>query len=132
PAAGPARAAWRTPPAVGEPQREPGEAVVAGLPAAFPVVATVDLGAVRVGDHDLAGHAEVNAQHRTAVRGVAPHALALAVSRGETASEQGRTQLTGHVRARHERVRVVDVDDAPLERGSFEHRPGGLDLRQFR
>ena len=48
--------------AVFEGHGEAGPAVVTGAAAALPVVAAVDLAPVRVGDHDLARHAEMNAE----------------------------------------------------------------------
>ena len=54
--------------AVREGQGEPRPAVVAGHAAALPVVAAVDLAAVDVGDDDLPGHAEANAQRRAVGR----------------------------------------------------------------
>ena len=51
--------------AVGERQAEAGEPVVSARPAAFPVVAAVDLVTAPVRDHDLAGHAEMDSERRT-------------------------------------------------------------------
>src|SRR6185437_16745798 len=76
--------------AVLEVHGEAGPAVIARLAAAFPVVAAVDLGPVRVGDHDFARHAEVDAE-RDLIReraGLAPHALPPPPRGDELAAQQ--------------------------------------------
>ncbi len=121
-------------PAVGERHREAGPAVVARLAAALPVVPAVDLGPVRVGDHDLARHAEVNAERDVIGRGAgrAPDALSPSQRADELAAEQRMADLPRRVRAGYVGVGVVDVDDRPPQRLALDDRPGRLHLRKFR
>ena len=94
------------------------------------VAALVDL-AVRLGHQDPAAHAEVDAEHRVAGR-LHPHRLAPPVRRQEPLSDQGATDLAGHVGPADPGVGVVDVDDPPVERGPFDDGARGLDLGQLR
>jgi hypothetical protein len=92
-------------------------------------------------DHDAAAHAEVDAQlgpgwvglgRAADAGGLAPHRLAAPVSRGERASGQRGTQLAGGVRPAHERVGVVDIDDAAMQGLIGDQAASGLDLGKFR
>jgi hypothetical protein len=101
--------------AILEGQAEASPAVIARLAAAFPVVAAVDLGPARVGDHDLARHAQVNAERhlpRSWV-GPAPHALSPSHRGDELAANQRMPDFPRRVRAALIGVGVVDVSDAP-------------------
>src|SRR6202000_3509059 len=101
-------------------------AVIAGLAAAFPVVASVDLGPGGVGDHDLARHAEVNAEReiRRVGADLATHALSLSHRGDELGAEQRVADLPWHMRTAHVGVGVVDVSDAPPEPLPLDDRPG--------
>ena len=117
--------------AVGEAQREPvplglGRLRVAAEGLAAPGDLTV-LGR----DDDPAAHAQVDAEVRPVFRRLAPHRLAPPASRGEHPPGQRGAQLAGGVRPAHERVAVVHVRDAPVQRLAGDQAAGGLDLGKF-
>jgi len=120
---------------VGEGQRKPAEPVVAGRPPALPVVTTIDLAAIDIGNDNLAGHAEVDSQRRagyartTDARGLAPHALAPAVGSSQSPPNQRRSNLTRPMWTAHVGVRVVHVDHLTTQRRALDYGACGLNLR---
>src|SRR5258708_13066570 len=89
---------------MGEGEGERRETVIARGAATPPVVAPLHFAAVSVGYHDLAGHAEMNAEcgagraRPARARGVAPDALALPVHGLQSSAGQRRADLARPVR----------------------------------
>ena len=88
--------------------------------------------AVRGRDDDPAAHAQVDAEVWPVFRGLAPDRLAPPASRGEHPPGQRGAKLTGGVRPADERVAVVHVRDAPVQRLVGDQAAGGLDFGKFR
>lgn len=112
---------------VSEIQPEPGVAEVTGRPPELPVVAAVDLGAIGSGNHDLAGHAEMDAEPGPG-RGVAPHRLSPSVRSSQFAPDKSSGDLTGCVGTAHVAVGVVDGYDPLPEGCSFDNAAGRLNF----
>ena len=124
--------------AIGEGQGEPAKSVVAKCPSSLPVVTSVDLAAIDISDDDLAGHAEVDSQgwagyaRTTDARGLAPHALPLAVGSCQSPPDQRGSDLTRLMWTAHIAVRVVHVDDSATDCRALDYCACGLNLRQLR
>jgi hypothetical protein len=126
--------AQHEPPAVGEVQDEAvpagGAPVLAGRPGTARE-ASRRIARLGVVDDDPAGHAEVQPQRRAVAGRVAPHGLAAAVRRGQLAADQRVRDLARRVRAAHERVAILDGDDAAAQCRPLDERTRALDLRQL-
>src|SRR5215469_1059870 len=124
-------------PSVSESEGETAEAMITDGTTPFPVISAFDLAAVSVDEHDLAGHAQVNAQHRTSLRpatgagGIAPHALATAVDSRQSPADDSLADLTRTVRAAFVGIAVVDIDDLALQTQLVDDRASRLHLGQF-
>ena len=123
--------------AIAEGEREPGEPVVTRRPAALPVVASVSLQPVAVTKHDLARHAEMEAEDGTGSAGsagaeVSHHMLFPVRWAVVAAALKGRCGCRPAVRAAYVAIGIVDVKDFPAQRGLLDDRASGLYLGQLR
>ena len=121
--------------AVGEPEREPVPFGLARLRVAAPGPAA--LGGLAVRDVTTIRPPMPRWMPRSGPAsnrpsgGLAPHRLAPPVRRGEHPPGQRGAQLAGGVRPAHERVAVVHVHDAAVQRLVGDQAAGGLDLGKF-
>ena len=128
---------------VREPEGEAAPLRLDGPGAVGARIAALGHAAVRAGDHDAAAHAQVNAELRAGIPGIAvtpgiagrarpggvqPDGLALPVRGGEAAPGQRAAQLAWCVRPTDVAVGIVHVHDPPVQRLVSDQAAGRLNL----